>query len=745
MSPIATWCSWVTRTILPIRANWVGTYWGLVLLISLFPIGLLSLQSSLALASNRIVLHHNLTMRMVPDTHEIQAHDTIVVDAQELRPFTHPLRLTLNGNLTVEQILIDTHSTDFTIIDPSKDSSDRQNPIQVIEIPVGDRVPVGTPLQLSIHYKGVIDDPPRKSKGLRFVRPDKTFGHIGPEGIYLTSETVWYPDFPETLSTFSIQVTLPSDWMAVTQGHQTFQQSEGGTTTATWKVETPSEALTLVANHFVKHQRNWKGIEMATYLFPEDAHLSEQYLDATAKYLEVYTKLLGPYPFEKFAVVENFFPSGIGLPSYTLLGSRVIKRGYTQPYSLGHEIVHSWLGNSVLNDFSTGNWVEGLTTYLANYYYEERYGSSDSAFKNRRRMVHEFNLYAPASKEYPLVQFHHKENRIDNAIGYQKSAMVFHMLRRELEDEAFFSGIRTLIRDQTGAYADWKTLEHVFEQAAGRELGWFFSQWVHQPGAPELRIRSTDGHPQEGSSEGYLIEITVDQTPPHYEITLPLRINLANGQIYESFIRVKANTTTETIPVPTQPIHLAVDPQFDTLRRLQPEHIPPMLNVWVTAQDPVVILPGRGFEQESSVYQPILHRLQSGEHPVTILPTEEGIITHSNSQLVLDDPQSNHLSAKVLEHCPAEDFKLATNQLTIRGQTFEGPSIAWLISCPHPTRPGHTITVFSGFSPSALSRVARLLFFYGWDSYLVFKDGTVVTRGTLELPNTSLEVSLKAT
>ena len=134
---------------------------------------------------------------------------------------------------------------------------------------------------------------------------------------------------------------------------------------------------------------------MATYLFPEDSHLSEQYLDATAQYLDVYTELLGPYPFRKFAVVENFFPSGLGLPSFTLLGSRVIKRGYTQPYSLGHEIVHSWLGNSVLNDFSKGNWVEGLTTYLANYYYEELQGHTDAPLKNRRRMLYEYNLYAP--------------------------------------------------------------------------------------------------------------------------------------------------------------------------------------------------------------------------------------------------------------------------------------------------------------------------------------------------------------
>ena len=90
-------------------------------------------------------------------------------------------------------------------------------------------------------------------------------------------------------------------------------------------------------------------------------------------------------------------------------------------------------------------------------------------------MLYEYNLYAPVSKDYPLIQFHHKETRIDNAIGYQKAAMVFHMLRREIGDDAFFSGIRALVKERSGAYADWGTLEQMFEKTAEQELGWFFT------------------------------------------------------------------------------------------------------------------------------------------------------------------------------------------------------------------------------------------------------------------------------
>jgi len=516
----------------------------------LFSLSEFGVSTSFALAAERPILHHHLTIQILPHTHEILAQDTIIVKASDWSMLKSPLRLSLNRHLTVENIQIGTKAIHFGIVHPSEDKNEGQNSIQIIEISDWEHLSPLAPFSLLIRYKGKIHDPPRPSKDLRFVRPDKTLGHIGPEGTYLTSETVWYPDLPETLSTFSLQVTLPQDWMAVTQGHQVSQASDTNTVTAIWEVETASEALTLVANHFVKHQRDWQGIEMATYLFPEDSHLSEQYLDATAEYLEVYTKLLGPYPFRKFAVVENFFPSGLGLPSFTLLGSRVIKRRYTQPYSLGHEIVHSWFGNSVLNDFSKGNWVEGLTTYLANYYYEELQGSSDAPFTNRRRMVYEYNLYAPASEEYPLIQFHHKETRIDNAIGYQKAAMVFHMLRREIGDKAFFSGIRTLVKKRSGAYADWGTLERVFGKTAGRELGWFFNQWVEQPGAPSIRIASANMRDDQHSESGSLIELTLEQTPPPYQLNLPIAIEMANGQIHETSIMIKDQKPTVIIPVP---------------------------------------------------------------------------------------------------------------------------------------------------------------------------------------------------
>ena len=132
-----------------------------------------------------------------------------------------------------------------------------------------------------------------------------------------------------------------------------------------------SEDCHLVAGRYKVTSTKHDGIDIYAYFFPEEQGLVETYINATKRYLDMYQKLLGNYPYGKFAIVENFFQTGYGMPSFTLLGSLVVKLPFIVDTSLGHEILHNWWGNSVFVDESQGNWCEGLTAYMADYYYKE--------------------------------------------------------------------------------------------------------------------------------------------------------------------------------------------------------------------------------------------------------------------------------------------------------------------------------------------------------------------------------------
>jgi len=53
-----------------------------------------------------------------------------------------------------------------------------------------------------------------------------------------------------------------------------------------------------------------------------------------------------------------------------------------------------------------------------------------------------------------------------------------------------------------------------------------------------------------------------------------------------------------------------------------------------------------------------------------------------------------------------------------------------LLTLHHPLRPEKWLTIYFGASAASLSR-AQYIFFYGWDSYLLFRKGRPAKRGNI--------------
>jgi aminopeptidase N len=684
-------------------------------------------------------IHHTLKVELTPETHRLTATDVLQLPKSLFNQT--PLSFALNAHLTIDRVAINGQSVTVSKI-PENHSAKPTSTQWMIEYPSSSLTQSDALPTLTIVYHGHIDGSPTESGGLRFVRPDKTNGHIGPEGIYLTSETFWYPTWEQHLVTFDLTLTLPADWQAITQGQETNQSVTGEQRTSQWRIQSPTEALTVAANHFVIQKNPWRDIQLATYLFPDEAPLAQQYLDATASYLDLYTKLLGPYPFTQFAVVENFFPSGLGMPSFTLLGQRIVQRGYTQPYSLGHEIVHSWLGNSVFNDFAKGNWVEGLTTYLSNYYYDEVTGNHEAATKTRRRMMDEYNLYATPEKDYPIRQFHHKETRIDNAVGYQKTALVFHMLRQELGDETFFKGIRQIIQKGTGHYIEWEDLKRMFSDVAKQDLTEFFKQWIEQPGAPSITLHNLSVRPDPLRSGQSMVSGTISQKGTIFTLPLPIQANLQDGSTFATTLKLNQAKQSFTLHVPGTPTSVTLDPEHHWLLRLQREQLSPMLNGWDTDTRRILVHAKTASKNEKASLLALMQRIQ-GQTDIETHQADSPAITEAASYLIIGTPARQLLESKTLQACN-KHVQIESGRTTILDQVFEGPNMAFLITCPHPNFSNHTVSLFFGHSHEAVTPVARLLFFYGWDSYLVFEQGKVVARGMFQPVHSAREYTIPA-
>ena len=200
----------------------------------------------------------------------------------------------------------------------------------------------------------------------------------------------------------------------------------------------------------------------------------------------MYRGLIGPYPYGKFALVENFWETGYGMPSYTLLGPQVIRFPFILSSSYPHEILHNWWGNSVFVDYETRELVRGADRVHGR-------PPHPGAARARARSTgatrsQKYRSYVRDGRDFPLTEFRSRHSAATEAIGYGKTLMVFHMIRQRLGDEAFRKWAARFYREYRGKQASFADVRKSLEAVAGQDLGGFFADHVERPGAAELAL-----------------------------------------------------------------------------------------------------------------------------------------------------------------------------------------------------------------------------------------------------------------
>jgi aminopeptidase N len=425
---------------------------------------------------------------------------------------------------------------------------------------------VGEDIQVEVLYSGEIYDSLKVPSFSREFIANQTTGLIGEEGVYLGEASWWYPRRSGFLAPFSLEVTIPADYEVVSQGELEANEVAGGVRRVRWSTVYPTDVIYLIAGRYDVEQRDVDGVSIYAYFFPKSQDLKDSYLSATDRYIRMYTELIGPYPYEKFAVVENFFETGYGMPSFTLLGSSVIRLPFIVHTSLGHEVLHNWWGNSVFIDSTSGNWCESLTTYMADYYYKEQRGE-ESARDYRRDINKSYSNYVNTNNDFSLATFTSRTTPATRTVGYGKGAMIYHGLRRVLGDEVFFQALRNFFRDHIYDYASWDDLKYAFEKEGKIDLDWFFDQWIEGIGAPLLHLG--DVQYREGSPGTIDFTISQEGSGTPYRLEIPVILATNEGK-EDHLVELRSEEMKYSIESSGTPLSLSIDPDFHLFRRMDP-------------------------------------------------------------------------------------------------------------------------------------------------------------------------------
>lgn len=557
--------------------------------------------------------------------------------------------------------------------------------------------------RLSVEYAGTL--PPLPASQQRNA-PERADLFASPDGSYLAPNTGWYPD-PGVPFTYRIDLSLPAGQKGLAPGTQQRMSDSAAGFQAAYAFDHPAEGVWLVAGPYQVAQASFvadggERVTVRTWFHPELAALAQGYLDDSVKYLQRYGRAIGPYPFGDFSIVSSPLSHGLGMPSLTYLGRDVLRLPFIRATSLGHEVLHNWWGNGVYPQWSTGNWSEGLTTFMADYAYQEDQ-SAAAARDARLRWLRDLLAVAPAD-ETSLAAFTARHHGISSVIGYGKAAMVFFMLRDEIGPAAFEQGLRLFWQRHQFRTAGWQDLQAAFTQAAGRDLTVFFAQWVRRAASPRLALRS-------GAQGG--IEL-VQQGEP-FDLLVPLRVRLASGATRELGVRVRERVTAIDAGAGAQQVEL--DPDLRLWRRLPARDVPPILRDVFIAPRPqlLVVAPSGPWRATASA---LAQRLLDNE-PVAI--GEDRL--HAAPEvpvLVVGDAAGIARLLPRLGLAGLPDVLLSPGA----GQA-KGSARAWTARDAN----GKTFAFVAADSPPALAALQRALPHYGRQSWLVFQESRMVEQG----------------
>lgn len=302
-------------------------------------------------------------------------------------------------------------------------------------------------------------------------------------------------------------------------------------------------------------------------------------LQRTVNAIQWLENLYGPYAYPQMTVLHRLDGGGTEFPMMQMNGSA------SQGLIL-HEGGHIWTyGILADNEWRSGWMDEGLTSYQTAWAQaltpQERQrqnitaGAPDNARGYRRRadrmtlprfeVVNVNQARADLqgrSEPIGTVAHEFRDFGTYNSMIYDRAEVMYSQLRDVLGDSVFVGFLRDYYARWALRHVDERAMRASAERVSGRDLGWFFDQWVRRTGVIDYRLRRVRTR-KEGAS--WVTDATVKRVGKYAH---PMNVGVWTGagwtigrmskEPYDEEV-VRITTTQEPLEVKLDPYHVTFD------------------------------------------------------------------------------------------------------------------------------------------------------------------------------------------
>lgn len=494
------------------------------------------------------VSHYDLNLSFDFPAHELRATAKVTLQPNTAIPSA---AFRLNQNLAVQSV---TDGTGLSL------GHIRQQD-QVI-VSFNGPQPAGTPIELTFTYAGAL-----ANAALSPISGIRT-AYVGEDGAFLLYPGEWFPlsGYGTDRFTANLTTTLPSAMNLVTSG--TVNSTPGANGEVQYQVQQTHASFpgSLVITPLKAQIFDNPGLATSFYFSPNvPAALVSQYAATAAAINTFLTSTFGSPPTQKLQFVE--LPAD-ALPSFSSPDLIVLSRSSigsaVNVNLLVDEIAQQWFGVMVSPRSLNDAWLQyGAARYCESLYIEHTQG--EAAWKD---LVQELQVGALS---YPNTALAHSDRLYVFSpefqdLNYDKGAMLFHMLRWELGDEAFNNALRDFVFQYAWKPASTQDFQNVLEKNAHQDLRSFFTQWYQGTAVPAFTNQYTVYRLQKG---GYRVTGQIQQKLDLFN--MPVQLSIAtDGATETRTVPVSGPNSSFTVDVAGRPEKVTVDPN-DWILKSTPE------------------------------------------------------------------------------------------------------------------------------------------------------------------------------
>jgi len=381
----------------------------------------------------------------------------------------------------------------------------------------------------------------------------------------------WFPsyDFPDDKATSEQFITVDKGETAIANG-ELLEEVENADNTKTFHYKMPvphSTYLTsFVVGTYSKVSDSYKNIPLGFYLYPGQESVAQKSYGKTKDMMRVFEELTGvAFPYNKYdqTIVANFQFGGMeNITATTMADTEIL---FNPPEIVedlvSHELAHSWFGDLV----TCRNWAElwlneGFATFMEAAYRERMYGRDDYLRKIREDAAQYFVDDAIKKSRHGLFnQLARPDNSIFDVTTYQKGGAVVHTLRETVGTENFWKAINIYLNRHKFQNVETPDLQKAMEEASGKDLNWFFGQWVYGGGYPKINVKQTYNAATKRLNLTVAQTQTIDKiTPRAFVLPMEIEITTAAGTKIE-MVEIKKRVENFSIKVEGKPTKIVFD------------------------------------------------------------------------------------------------------------------------------------------------------------------------------------------